>query len=179
MAGRPSNASIPDPPSIWYCWTSCCRTRMVLSCCPASMVGVDSGSVLIVTLAWRSAEVAAASSVVILLVALAIRQYLRHEERVRARIVKVWRPLLTRVAIEEEQEPPSLPRLAARHRPFLMDEWNALQDAVRGSSVERLNALALRLGLDDGARHLMNSRHVGKQIVAIRALGHLREPGAC
>src|SRR5258705_13482427 len=52
---------------------------------PAYMVGVDSGSVLIVTLAWRSAEVAAASSVVILLVALAIRQYLRHEERVRAR----------------------------------------------------------------------------------------------
>ncbi len=142
------------------------------------MVGVDSGSVLIVTLAWRSAEVAAASSVVILLVALAIRQYLRHEERVRARIVKVWRPLLTRVAIEEEQEPPSLPRLAARHRPFLMDEWNALQDAVRGGSVERLNALALRLGLDDGARRLMNSRHVGKQIVAIRALGHLRDPGA-
>ncbi len=142
------------------------------------MDGVNTGSVLIVTLAWRSAEVAAASSVVILLVALAIRQYLRHEERVRARIVKVWRPLLTRVAIEEEQEPPSLPRLAARHRPFLMDEWNALQDAVRGGSVERLNALALRLGLDDGARRLMNSRHVGKQIVAIRALGHLREPGA-
>jgi hypothetical protein len=41
-----------------------------------------------------------------------------------------------------------------------------------------LNALALRLGLDDGARHLMNSRHVGKQIAAIRALGHLRDPGA-
>src|SRR5258706_10854357 len=142
------------------------------------MVGPNTGSELIVTLAWRSAEVAAASSVLILLVALATRQYLRHEERVRTRVVKIWRPLLTRVAIEEEEEPPTLPRLAARQRPFLMDEWNALQDAVRGGSVERLNALALRLGLDDGARLLMNSRHVGKQIVAARALGPLRDPGA-
>jgi hypothetical protein len=141
------------------------------------MVGVNTGSELIVTLAWRSAEIAAASSVLLLLVALAIRQYLRHEERVRARIVKVWRPLLTRVAIEEE-EPPTLPRLAARHRPFLMDEWNALQDAVRGGSSERLNALALRLGLDGEAHGLMNSRQVGKQILAIRAVGHLRDPGA-
>jgi HEAT repeat protein len=142
------------------------------------MVGVHTGSVLIVTLAWRSAEIAAASSVLMLLVALAIRQYLRHEERVRTRIVKIWRPLLTRVAIEEEEEPPALPRLAARHRPFLMDEWNALQDAVRGGPVERLNALALRLGLDGEARQLMDSRHVGRQILAIRALGHLRDPGA-
>jgi len=140
--------------------------------------GVNTGSVLIVTLAWRSAEVAAASSVLLLLVALGIRQYLRHEERVRARIVKIWRPLLTRIAMEEEEESPTLPRLAVRHRPFLMDEWNALQAAVRGGSVERLNALALRLGLDGEARHLMNSRHVGKQILAIRALGHLRDPGS-
>src|SRR5260221_317770 len=96
----------------------------------------------------------------------------------RARIVKIWRPLLTRIAMEEEEESPTLPRLAVRHRPFLMDEWNALQAAVRGGSVERLNALALRLGLDGEARHLMNSRHVGKQILAIRALGHLRDPGS-
>src|SRR5882672_12862088 len=142
------------------------------------MAGVNGGSVLIVTLAWRSAEVAAASSVLILLVALVIRQYLRHEERVRARVVKLWRPLLTRVAMEEEEESPALPRLASRQRPFLMDEWNALQDAVRGGSTERLNALAQRLGLDGEARHLMNSRHVGRQILAIRALGHLRDPGA-
>jgi HEAT repeat protein len=142
------------------------------------MVGVNAGPALIITLAWRSAEVAAASSVLILLAALAIRQFLRHEERVRARIVKVWRPLLTRVAIEEEEEPATLPRLAARQRPYLMDEWNSLQDAVRGGSVERLNALALRLGLDGEARHLLNSPHVGRQILAIRALGHLRDPGA-
>ena len=142
------------------------------------MLGVNAGPELIVTLAWRSAEIAAASSVLILLVALAIRQYLQHEERVRTRVVKVWRPLLTRVAIEEEEEPPTLPRLATHQRAFLMDEWNALQDAVRGGSVERLNALALSLGLDGEARRLMNSRHVGKQILAIRALGHLRDPGA-
>lgn len=138
---------------------------------------LNTGSELIVTLAWRSALVAAISAIVMLATALVVRRYLKHEERVRARVVQAWRPLLTRVAIEEG-DPPALPRLRARDRPFLMDEWNALQEGVRGDAVERLNALALRLGLDGEARHLMNSRQVGKRILAIRTMGHLREPNA-
>jgi len=139
---------------------------------------VTTDSALIVTLAWRSAGIAAAGAVLMLLGALAIRQYLRYEERLRARIVRVWRPLLTRIAIEEDGEAPTLPRLPASHRPFLMDEWNALQDAVRGGSVERLNALATRLGFAGEAYRLMGARQIGKRILAIRALGHLRDPGA-
>jgi HEAT repeat protein len=49
---------------------------------------------------------------------------------------------------------------------------------LRGDAVERLNVLALRLGIDTEARHLMNSRQVGKRILAIRTLGHLRDPTA-
>lgn len=138
---------------------------------------LNTGSDFIVTLAWRSAEVAAAAAALMLTSALIVRRYLQHEENLRLRVIGNWRPLLTQIAIEEGAFP-ELPKLPARHLPFLMEEWNALHDAVRGESSTRLNELALRLGLDNAARHLMNSRQVGKQILAIRTLGHLRDPTA-
>jgi hypothetical protein len=138
---------------------------------------LNTGSDLVVTLAWRSAEVAAAAAARMLTIALIVRRYLQWQERLHARVVGTWRPFLTQIAIEEGAVP-ELPKLPARHLPFLMEEWNALHDAVRGESSARLNDLALRLGFDAAARHLMNSREVGKQILAIRTLGHLRDPTA-
>jgi len=138
---------------------------------------LNTGSDLVVTLAWRSAEVAGLAAALMLASALIVRRYLQREERLRARVVDSWRPLLTQIAIEEGAMPP-LPRLPARHLAFLMEEWNALHDAVRGEAETRLNELALRLGFDNAARHLMNSRQVGKQILAIRTLGHLRDATA-
>jgi len=138
---------------------------------------LNTGSELIVTLAWRSAAFAAASAILMLTGALIVRRYFQHEERVRARVVGIWRPLLTRAAIESG-ELPALPRLAPRHLPFLMEEWNALNDAVRGDAAERLSALALRLGLDTVARRHLHSRRIGQRILAIRTLGHLRDPTA-
>ena len=135
---------------------------------------LNTGSDLIVLLAWRSAEVAAASAALMLLAALVVRRFLQHQENHRARIVATWRPLLTQIAIEEGASP-GLPPLPTRYLPFLLEEWNALHDAVRGEAAARLNDLALRLGLDNSARRLMNSREVGKQILAIRTLGHLRD----
>lgn len=136
---------------------------------------LNTGSDLVVTLAWRSAQIAAIAAALMLATALIVRRYLQRQERLHARVIATWRPLLTQIAIEEGAVP-ELPKLLARHLPFLMEEWNALHDAVRGDAVERLNALALRLGVDTEARHLMNSRQVGKRILAIRTLGHLRDP---
>jgi HEAT repeat protein len=138
---------------------------------------LNTGSDLVVTLAWRSAEVAAAAAALLLTIALIVRRYLQHQENRRAHVIGRWRPVLTRVAIEEGAAP-ELPKLPARHLPFLMEEWNALHDSVRGESSTRLNELALRLGFDAAARQLMNSREVGEQILAIRTLGHLRDPTA-
>ena len=59
-----------------------------------------------------------------------------------------------------------------------MEEWNALHDAVRGESADKLNAIALRLGLDVTARRMMHTRAVGRRILAIRTLGHLRDPSS-
>jgi len=135
------------------------------------------GSELIVTIAWRSAEVAALAAALMMLIALFVRQHIRREDRLRARVVDTWRPLLTRVAIEEAK-PPSLPPIRRRELPYFMEEWNALQDSLRGVSVERLNALAPRYGLNAIARRGLQSRNIGGRILAIRTLGHLRDASA-
>ena len=135
----------------------------------------NTGSELIVTIAWRSAEIAGLTAVMMLMAALFVRRHLQRVERRRLAAVAVWRPLLTRVAIEEG-ELPALPRLRSRQLPFLLEEWNALHDAVRGSSSEKLNAAAKALGLDVAARRMIHSRQVGRRILAIRTLGHLHDP---
>ena len=59
-----------------------------------------------------------------------------------------------------------------------MEEWNALHDAVRGESSARLNAVALKLGLDVAARRMIHSSRIGRRILAIRTLGHLHDPSS-
>ena len=137
----------------------------------------NTGSEFIVTLAWRSAEVAALASASLLLLALLVRRYYRAVASLNERVVATWRPLLTRIALEDA-EPPALPRLPGRHLPYLMEEWNALNDAVRGEAGERLNAVARNLGFDVAARRFLHSRQVGRRILGIRTLGHLRDPSS-
>jgi hypothetical protein len=135
----------------------------------------NTGSELIVTLAWQSAEVAALAAAAMMLTALVVRRYLQSVERARARAVAVWRPLLTRIAIEEGGLP-ALPRFPRRHLPYLLEEWNALHDAVKGVSGERLHRVALALGFDVAARRMIHTRKIGRRILAIRTLGHLQDP---
>ena len=135
----------------------------------------NAGSELIVTLAWRSAEVAGLAAVAMLLTALLVRRYLQRVERRRAAVAAVWRPLLTRIAIEENELPP-VPRRSRRQLPFLLEEWNALHDAVKGVAAVRLNGMALDLGFDTAARRMIHSKQIGRRILAIRTLGHLQDP---
>jgi hypothetical protein len=137
----------------------------------------NTGSELVVALAWRSAEVAALASAALLLLSLLVRRYYRFEARLNERVLATWRPLLTRVALEEGDSP-ALPRLPGRHLPYLMEEWNALQDAVRGEAGARLKATARTLGFDVAARRFLHSRQVGRRILGIRTLGHLRDPSS-
>jgi HEAT repeat protein len=137
----------------------------------------STGSELIVTIAWRSAEIAGLGAAGLLLAALLVRRYFQYESRLHARVIATWRPLLAGIAMEPGA-PPALPPLPHRHLPYVMDEWNALHDAVRGEPSERLNAIGRRLGFDVAARRLMHSRRVGRRILAIRTLGQLQVPGS-
>ncbi len=113
----------------------------------------------------------------LLLMALAVRRYLNHVARLQSRLTAAWRPPLARIAMEPDEMPP-LPPLPHRHLPYVMEEWNALHEAVRGDPSARLNAIALKLGLDVAARRLIHSRRVGRRILAIRTLGHLKDPSS-
>jgi HEAT repeat protein len=136
----------------------------------------STGSDLIVTLAWRSAEIAALGAAALMLMALLVRRYLQWENGRHARVIAAWRAPLARIAIEGDEPP--LPPLPHGHVPYVMEEWNALQEAVRGESSERLNAVARKLGLDVAARRMMHSGRIGRRILAIRTLGHLRDPAS-
>ena len=141
--------------------------------------GLDSntGSDLLVSIAWQSAGIAGLGSALLLLAALAVRRYMNHEARLQARLVAAWRAPLARIAMEPD-EAPTLPPLPHRHLPYVMEEWNALHEAVRGEPTERLNAVGLKLGFDAAARRMIHSRHAGRRILAIRTLGHLRDPAS-
>ena len=134
------------------------------------------GSELVVALAWRSAEFAALGAAALMLMALGVRRYLQWEGRRHARVIAAWRAPLAHVAIEGGE--PALPPLPHGHVPYVMEEWNALQEAVRGESSDRLNDVAKKLGLDVAARRFMHSSRIGRRILAIRTLGHLRDPGS-
>ena len=138
---------------------------------------MNTDSDVVVLFAWRGAQVAAFASALMLLIALVVRQRLRAEERLRQRVIAAWRPVLTQVAVGEG-DPAALPPLARKELRFLMEEWNALHDAVRGESAERLNALAAKLGFDVAARRGLRSGQIGHRILAIRTLGHLRDGSA-
>ncbi len=139
----------------------------------------STGTELIVTLAWRSAQAAGAASALLLLFALTARRYLQYQDRLQATVVALWRPLLTRAAIEGgETLARPLPPVPPRQVPYLMEEWNALHDAVRGDAADQLNAIALQLGLDVVARRMIHSKRIGRRILAIRTLGHLRDPSS-
>ncbi len=75
----------------------------------------NTGSELIVTIAWRSAEIAGLGAAMLLLIALAVRRYLELDRRRHARVIAAWRPPLARIAIESDESPPR--RRCRRCRP--------------------------------------------------------------
>jgi len=138
---------------------------------------LNTDSELVVQIAWRSAELAALASALMLAISLFVRARLRREERLQARVIATWRPLLARIALEDGAKP-ALPALRRRELPYLMEEWNAMHDSLKGESAERLNALAPWFGLDVAARRGLRSGGISDRILAIRTLGNLRDATA-
>jgi HEAT repeats len=129
-----------------------------------------------VSLALYGAQLTALGAALILGSALTIRRWMRWQEGVRTRVVTLWRPILTQTALDEGPSP-ALPLLKRRHVPHVLDEWNALHDALRGGGSDRLNELAGRLGFRERALELIASRDVSVRILAMRTMGHLKAGG--
>lgn len=95
----------------------------------------------------------------------------RHARR-QQRVFNTWRPLF---AASLTETPERIPLLRKRDVLDVLLLWNHLQDSLRGDGKERLSEIAYRAGLDRTARQLLHKGGLSERLVAIRALGNLRE----
>lgn len=117
-----------------------------------------------------------AALVVTLLLSLQIvrlRIGLRRLEARRQRVLAKWRPVLN--AVVSGDTIPLLPSLDPEERLPLLRVWVHLQASMRGSAQTALNELAFRLELDAVARDMLQRGKRSEQLLAVLALGYLRD----
>jgi HEAT repeat protein len=125
--------------------------------------------------AWALAQVVAVLLCLLLLQIIGMRAVLarRHWKAVAFR--RSWEPLLASCV---DTWPSRLPTLNRHEMPAFLLLWNYFQESVRDQAKERLNRIARRLGADDAALRYVRSRNIRNRLIALTALGHLRD-GRC
>ena len=136
-----------------------------------------------VRFALLSSVVAAAATVLLFAFVVVLRLRLISHRRSQHRFLEHWRPLLTRVAVSGLD--PDTDNSLAHARPddeaatrFLLNEWNVLQDCVKGSARNHLVRAGYKLGLDNTARGMLDrDLSLSGQLLGVVTLGHLGEMG--
>jgi HEAT repeats len=123
-------------------------------------------------LAWALAEIVAVLLGLLVLQIVVTRLVLGHRNRQRARFRERWEPILAACI---DSYPSRLPRLRRREIADFIDLWNYFQESVLEHAKDRLNRVARRLGIDESAAAGLRRRSVANRLVALTALGHLRE----
>ena len=121
--------------------------------------------------------IAASLTVVLFLYSLGLRAarilHDRDLERLRIR----WWPIIARATMTDDLDKKSDLRVLRRgSRAKLLREWCRFRALVRGSSNSSLERLAEELGLLRVARRLLCRRSVSNKLLAVQALGFLRDP---
>jgi len=78
----------------------------------------------------------------------------------------------------EEPESAPMPRLRESDLPEFLVLWNHLQESLRGDAAANLAILLRRHGLDTRVMEMLHRRSTRLRLIAITALGHLREERA-
>ena len=124
---------------------------------------------------WTIAAVAV-TTFVLFVYTLGLRVATIRNARRQRELVLTWRERFAIAVLGDEataeQPVPTLPR---RHRQPLLELWNRLRLSVEGQAAANLNKLASRLGLDAVAGRLFHSRNLQKRVLAIQALGQMRD----
>ena len=114
-----------------------------------------------------------------LLMALSIvvlRYRLRRAERREAQFLAVWRPALLEVLAGGSVR--SLPALATADQMSFLKYWSYLQESLRGSASQTLNQVGFALKVPQFAQQWLRSGRRAERLLAIFALGHLRDKSA-
>ena len=94
-----------------------------------------------------------------------------------ARIEPHWRDAL-RAAIEEDAKAARLDHVRALDLPYFVTLWNRAVERQSGDAVERLGMLLTLHGLDKRVLRMLRRFNPRARVLAINALGYLREPAA-
>jgi HEAT repeat protein len=100
----------------------------------------------------------------------------RWRHRRLARLEGAWRD-----ALQEAIGDPAaarLPAIGALDWPAFLALWNRMQESLRGDAAANLARLLRRHGLDERVLRLLRRRSRALRLIAITALGHLREERA-
>jgi HEAT repeat protein len=119
---------------------------------------------------------ALAASLLLLAAIAALRALRRWRQWSLARHEGAWRDALH--AALDDPATPRLPAIGALEWPAFLSLWNRLQESARGEAPEKLAVLLRRHGLDDRALRLLARGNAELRLIAITALGHLREERA-
>jgi HEAT repeat protein len=125
------------------------------------------------TAALWAAIASTGASLLLLLYTLELRVHRRLRERRRARVTARWRTIIAAaVTGATPVRPPPLPKT---ERNEFLRLWNYTRNMIEGAAANRLIALANELGLREFAREQSRHGHVGARLLAIQALGYLRD----
>lgn len=104
---------------------------------------------------------------------LAFRRIVVLRERKRRRVEKFWQPIL----LETVASVPRLrvPRLKRSEAYEFLTVWNCLYESLHDASVEKLNETARAAGADIAARQFLKQPNVRQRLMAVTALGNLRD----
>lgn len=144
------------------------------------MPGFATTSDLLLRVALLTGLGAVSIALLVFLGILWLRARLMRSQRRREHFNARWRPVFAAVAIGggDESAGATLPALPSRDRRLFLAEWNVLHDLLQGESKSRLNALAVRLGIDRYARQLLGAGRLADRLLAAATLGHLRDASA-
>jgi hypothetical protein len=118
-------------------------------------------------------------SLLLLLAALGLRLRLRAEEGRRERLLVSWRPLFAASTAGLLVAPSELPLPRGRADSLTFQHlWVYTHESVRGEAKENLNCLARQVGMDQAARRQLKKGCLRARLLAIIALGHLRDRSA-
>ena len=136
----------------------------------------------VVHFALVSSGIAVAATLGLFGSVIVMRLRLIAHRRAEQAFIATWRPLLTRMAIHGI-DPETDQRLRETQVPsrndwhFLLNEWNVLQDCLKGSGRQHLIRAGYRLGLDQMAWTMLKRRRsLGEQLLAVVERIALRLP---
>ncbi len=120
--------------------------------------------------------IACALAVVLFMYALGLRVANVLHSREQEQLRRTWWPVFAEVTIlgdEGTLQTPKWPRHKSRVK--LLREWCRFRSTIHGDCCRNLDQLALELGLLPVAQKLCRSRYIGHRLLAIQALGLLRD----